>query len=85
MTKNACLSQHLTYAVPDIGKRIAKAKIGIVFIQYTGETLDEMTANFGYSVNGLKKHPMYGLMINYKDVSGIATLTGEEEVKLMLN
>lgn len=77
----------LTYAVPvksDIGKRIAKAKIGIVFhTEYTGETLDEMTANFGYSVNGLQKtSDVWFDDANYKDVSGIATLTGEEEAKI---
>ena len=54
----------MQFVKSDIGKRIAKAKIGIVFYtEYTGETLDEMTANFGYSVNGLQKHPMYGLMM----------------------
>lgn len=77
----------LTYAVPvksDIGKRISKATIGIVFhTEYTGETLDEMTATFGYSVNGLTKTPeVWFDDANYKDVSGIATLTGEEEAKI---
>ena len=42
-----------------------------------------MTANFGYSVNGLQKtSDVWFDDANYKDVSGIATLTGEEEAKI---
>ena len=41
----------ITYAVPvdsNIGKRIASARMGIVFhTKYTGKTLDSMTAGFG--------------------------------------
>lgn len=77
----------ITYAVPvksAIGKRMEKAKIGIVFhTEYTGDTLDEMTANFGYSVRGLQATPeVWFDDANYKDVSGVATLTGEEEAKV---
>jgi hypothetical protein len=74
----------ITYAVPvdsAIGKRVAKAKIGIVFhTEYTGATLPEMTANFGYSVRGLQPTAdVWYDDANYKDVSGIATLTPSEE------
>jgi hypothetical protein len=74
----------ITYAVPvnsAIGKRVAKAKIGIVFhTEYTGATLGEMTASFGYSVRGLKEtSDVWYDDANYKDVSGIATLTASEE------
>lgn len=74
----------ITYAVPvdsAIGKRIGKAKIGIVFhTEYTGATLSEMTASFGYSVRGLQETPdVWFDDANYKDVSGIATLTPGEE------
>ena len=41
-----------------------------------------MTANFGYSVNGLQISDVWFDDANYKDVSGIATLTGEEEAKI---
>jgi hypothetical protein len=74
----------ITYAVPvdsAIGKRIGKAKIGIVFhTEYTGATLSEMTASFGYSVRSLQETPdVWFDDANYKDVSGIATLTPGEE------
>jgi len=74
----------ITYAVPvdsAIGKRIGKAKIGIVFhTEYTGATLPEMTASFGYSVRGLQPSAdVWFDDANYKDVSGIATLTPGEE------
>lgn len=77
----------ITYAVPvnsDIGKRIAKAKMGIVFhTEYTGATLPEMSANFGYSVRGL--NPSSNVWYDdadYKDVSGIATLTPKEKASI---
>jgi len=74
----------ITYAVPvdsAIGKRVGKAKIGIVFhTEYTGATLSEMTASFGYSVRSLQETPdVWFDDANYKDVSGIATLTPGEE------
>ena len=72
--------QLITYAVPvksKIGQRIAKAKIGIIFhTEYTGTSLGEMSANFGFSVRGLK--PSANVFFDdaeYKDVSGVATLT----------
>ena len=41
----------ITYAVPvnsDLGKRILKAKMGIVFhTQYNGKTMDNLSASFG--------------------------------------
>ena len=74
----------ITYAVPvdsAIGKRIGTAKSGIVFhTEYTGATLPEMTASFGYSVRGLQPSAdVWFDDANYKDVSGIATLTPGEE------
>ena len=44
----------ITYAVrdSDIGRRIARAKLGIVFhTVYTGKTMNNMTAGFG-SIKG---------------------------------
>jgi hypothetical protein len=77
----------ITYAVPvnsDIGKRIAKAKVGIVFhTEYTGATLPEMSANFGYSVRGLtQSSDIWFDDATYKDVSGIATLTPQETASI---
>lgn len=73
----------ITYAVPvdsEIGKKIASAKIGIVFhTTYTGETLADMKADFGASVNNLKK--LTSVWVDdayYKDVGGKATLTSTE-------
>lgn len=75
--------QLLTYAVPiksEIGKRISRAKFGIVFhTEYTGPTLAEMSASFGYSVSGLtQSSDVWFDDATYKDVSGVATLTPKE-------
>lgn len=84
--------QLLTYAVPvdsDIGKRMAKAKFGIVFhTEYTGATLPEMSANFGYSVNGLNQtSDVWFDDATYKDVSGFATLSPKEskDIRTIIN
>ena len=74
----------ITYAVEvgsELANQISRAKIGIVFhTEYTGATLPEMTANFGYSVRGLQPTAdVWYDDANYKDVSGIATLTPSEE------
>ena len=70
----------ITYAVPQnssIGKRIAKAKMGIVFhTKYTGKTLDSMTAGFG-TVRGRATN-VFLASAGYKDVSGSAKLTRNE-------
>ncbi|MBR20360.1 MAG: hypothetical protein CMA64_09510 [Euryarchaeota archaeon] len=73
----------ITYAVPidsEIGKTIRQAKIGVVFhTTYSGETLSDMKAEFGASVNNLKKVPSVWVDdAYYKDVSGKATLTKGE-------
>lgn len=73
----------ITYAVPtdsEIGKRIATAKVGIVFhTTYSGETLSDMKAEFGANINNLKKSPSAWVDdAYYKDVSGKATLTKAE-------
>ena len=73
----------ITYAVPtdsSIGKIIRQAKIGVVFhTTYEGETLADMKADFGASVNNLKKVPSVWVDdAYYKDVSGKATLTKGE-------
>ena len=84
--------QLITYAVPTnskIGQRIAKAKIGIIFhTEYTGETLADMSANFGYSVRGLNQSAnVWFDDADYKDVSGVATLTpkGYASIKTIID
>lgn len=73
----------ITYAVPvasALGKRIAQAKIGIIFhTAYEGPSLPEMRASFGASVAGLT--PSSAVWFDdatYKDFTGIASLTPEE-------
>ena len=70
----------ITYAVPvdsSIGKRIARARMGIVFhTKYSGKTLDSMTAGFG-TVRGSATN-VFLASAAYKDVSGSVKLTRGE-------
>ena len=70
----------ITYAVPvdsSIGKRIARARMGIVFhTKYSGKTLDSMTAGFG-TVRGSASN-VFLASAAYKDVSGSVKLTRGE-------
>lgn len=74
----------ITYAVPvnsALGKRIAAAKIGIIFhTAYSGSDVASMTASFGASVAGLSpsKSVWYD-DATYKDYTGIASLTPQED------
>ena len=71
----------ITYAVPmnsDIGKRIRKAKMGIVFhTMYTGKTLSSMTASFG-TVRGGGGSNVFLADAAYKDTSGSSTFNKSE-------
>ena len=70
----------ITYADPvdsSIGKRIARARMGIVFhTKYSGKTLDSMTAGFG-TVRGSASN-VFLASAAYKDVSGSVKLTRGE-------
>jgi hypothetical protein len=74
----------IVYAVPvrsDLGKQIAKSKIGVVWhTTYTGKTFETLTASFGKGiVENLKQVP--GVWMDdatYKDYSGTATFTASE-------
>jgi hypothetical protein len=70
----------ITYAVPvdsSIGKRIARARMGIVFhTKYTGKTLDSMTAGFG-AVRGSATN-VFLASASYRDVSGSAKFSSTE-------
>lgn len=74
----------ITYAVPvnsELGKRIARAKIGIIFhTAYEGPSLPEMQASFGASVAGLTPNSTVWFDdATYKDFTGIASLTPQED------
>tara|TARA_Y100000389_G_scaffold154829_1_gene155386 strand:- start:825 stop:2030 length:1206 start_codon:yes stop_codon:yes gene_type:complete len=62
----------ITYAVPmasDIGKRIMKAKMGIVFhTSYSGKTMDRLSAGFG-TVTGSSNRNVFLASAGYKSTS----------------
>ena len=73
----------IVYAVPktsELGKKINKAKIGIVFhTTYTGEELQDMKASFGADISKLTKTSSVWMDdATYKDTSGRATFTADE-------
>lgn len=73
----------ISYAVPvnsELGKRIAAAKIGIIFhTAYDGSSLPEMTASFGAEVSGLNRSKdVWFDDATYKDLTGVASLTPQE-------
>ena len=73
----------IVYAVPvdsDLGKRMNKSKIGIVFhTTYEGKELQDMKAKFGADVSKLNKTSSVWLDdATYKDVSGTATFNAKE-------
>ena len=71
----------ITYAVPadsDIGRRIARAKLGIVFhTVYSGKTMDNMTAGFG-SIKGQGPASIFLASASYQDTSGSSTFNKGE-------
>ena len=62
----------ITYAVPiksDLGRRIVKAKMGIVFhTQYSGKTMDKLSASFG-TVRGSSNRNVFLASAGYKETS----------------
>ena len=73
----------IVYAVDvdsDLGRRIKKAKIGVVWhTTYTGKDLQSMKASFGVNISGLgKPSSVWQDDATYKDVSGAATFTQSE-------
>ena len=62
----------ITYAVPvdsDIGKRIAKARMGIVFhTQYSGKSMDSLSASFG-TVRGSGNRNVFLASAGYKETA----------------
>ena len=76
----------IMYAVPkdsDIGKKIAKSKIGIVWhTTYSGDTLEDMTASFGVDQPLKRVSTVWHTDASYKDVSGSAKMTASETTKV---
>ena len=72
----------IVYAVPkdsDIGKKIDEAKFGIVFhTQYSGRTLDAMTASFG-DINIQGNSDVFVTSSDFKNASGEANMTRAEK------
>lgn len=78
----------ITYAVPAdsaLAKTIDKAKLGIIFhTAYDGgETIQTATKSFNVDLSNLKKDPsMWYDDATYKDYTGVASLTPEEDAFL---
>ena len=77
----------IVYAVPkksDLGKKINKAKIGIVFhTTYTGDELQAMKASFGADISKLKTPSSVWMDdATYKDTSGKSTFTEKETASI---
>ena len=78
----------ITYAVPvdsNLGNTIKRAKLGIVFhTAYDGEgSLQNVTSSFDVDISNLKKTPdVWFDDATYKDYTGIASLTPEEDAEL---
>lgn len=78
----------IAYAVPKdspLGKEIGASKIGIVFhTTYTGDSIPELQAQFGANVSELNKtNSVWVDDATYKDLSGQATLTQQENKKML--
>ena len=75
----------ITYMVPessDIGKKINRAKLGIIFhTTYKGSKMEKLSTKFGADVSKLRNSPnVFFDDASYKNVSGSATMTiGEGE------
>jgi hypothetical protein len=77
----------IMYAVPtksDLGKRIAKSQIGIVFhTQYKGPDLKSLSASFNPNVSALKNNTKAWIEdASFSDATGVATLTAAESKQL---
>ena len=74
----------ITYAMPKnsaVGKKIAAAKMGIVFhTQYNGKTMASLAASFG-SVTGSTNKNIWLASAKYQDTSGTSTFTQAELAK----
>ena len=79
----------ITYAVPkdsELGKRIAQSQMGIIFhTSYEGDSMADMQASFGVDISGYNKtNDVWFDDATYKDLSGQASLTPQENKQLMI-
>jgi len=72
----------ITYAVPvdsDIGKRIKRARMGIVFhTSYSGKTMKDLKAGFGTVSGKSSSSNVFLADAAYKDTSGMSTFSAGE-------
>ena len=73
----------IVYAVPansDLGKRIAKTNLGVIFhTSYSGKDFESMKASFNVAVGGLKQNKSIWFDdARVKDMTGTATMTEAE-------
>ena len=73
----------IVYAVPvdsELGKRINKAKLGVVFhTSYSGDSFENMKASYKIDISKLKDTPSVWFQdASYRDISGKATMTQKE-------
>jgi len=76
----------ITYAIPidtELGKRVNKSKIGIVFhTTYSGPSMQEMSAKFGVDVSPYQGHKDIAVFSSdFSDASGVANFTPQELTK----
>lgn len=79
----------IAYAVPkdsDLGRRIAQSQMGMIFhTTYTGDSMADMQASFGVDISGYNKtKDIWFDDATYKDLSGQASLTPQENKQLMV-
>jgi hypothetical protein len=76
----------IMYAVPkdsDIGRKISKSKIGIVWhTTYTGDTLEGMFASYGMNQPLKQVSSVWHTEASYKDLSGTIKFTQAETVDI---
>jgi len=76
----------IMYAVPkdsDVGKKIGKSKVGIVWhTTYSGDTLEGMTASFGMNQPLKLASTVWHSNAEYKDLSGTVKFTGAETAQV---
>ena len=74
----------ITYTIPvdsELGQKVGKSKLGIVFhTEYTGGTMQELTAGFGADVSGLQGKPEVAVFSSeFTNVGGAANLSMVEK------
>ena len=79
----------ITYAVPkdsELGKRIAQSQNGYnIHTSYEGDSMADMQASFGVDISGYNKtNDVWFDDATYKDLSGQASLTPQENKQLMI-